>query len=159
MPNNGRPLMILQVEDTVADSILTANALKNLPHTIRVIPDGQQALSFLQHGDGFGDAPRPDLILLDLSLPGLNGQEVLKFIKNDAALKTIPVVIFSTLDTDESQRRAYSNRANSYVLKPSNFTKFTEVIQSIALYWSQTCRFSTHTHRPADVSRPEAAGV
>jgi len=141
--------MILQVEDTAADSMLTAHALKDSPHTIRVVPDGQQALSFLQHGDGFADAPRPDLILLDLSLPGLNGHEVLKFIKNDDALKTIPIVIFSTLDTDESQRRAYQNCANSYVLKPSDFARFTAIIQSIALYWSQTCRF---THRPADIA-------
>ena len=142
MQTNGRPLMILQVEDTAADSLLTAHALKDLPHTIRVIPDGQQALAFLQKADGFAEAPRPDLILLDLSLPGLNGQEVLKFIKNDDALKTIPVVIFSTLDTDESQRRAYKNCANSYVLKPSDFAQFTAIIQSIAFYWSQTCRFT-----------------
>jgi CheY-like chemotaxis protein len=141
--------MILQVEDTAADSLLTANALKASPHTIRVIPDGQQALSFLQRGEGFADAPRPDLVLVDLSLPGLNGQEVLKFIKNDDALKTIPVVIFTTLDTDESQRRAYKNCANSYVLKPSDFAKFTAIIQSIALYWSQTCRFA---NRPANVA-------
>jgi CheY-like chemotaxis protein len=149
MPTNGRPLMILQVEDTAADTLLTANALKDLPHTIHVIPDGHQALLFLQHGDGFADAPRPDLILLDLSLPGLNGHEVLKFIKNDDALKTIPVVVFSTLDTDESQRRAYKNCANSYVLKPSDFAKFTATIQSIASYWSQTCRF---THEPTHVA-------
>jgi chemotaxis family two-component system response regulator Rcp1 len=141
--------MILQVEDTAADSLLTAHALKDSPHTIRLIPDGQQALAFLRRGDGFADAPRPDLILLDLSLPGLNGQEVLKLIKNNDDLKTIPVVIFSTLDTDESQSRAYKNCANSYVLKPSDFAQFKAIIQSIASYWSQTCRF---TQMPADVA-------
>jgi CheY-like chemotaxis protein len=132
MYTENRPLIILQIEDTPSDAVLTALALKE------VVPDGKQALLFLQHGDGFTGAPRPDLILLDLSLPGLNGQDVLRVIKNDPALKAIPVVIFTTLDTDESQLLAYTNCANSYVVKPLDFVRFTTIVQSIAAYWSQT---------------------
>jgi CheY-like chemotaxis protein len=135
-----RQLIILQVEDTPSDAALTAHALRegDIPYAIHVVPNGQRALQFLKHAEGFRDAPRPDLILLDLNLPGMNGQEVLIAIKQDDGLKTIPVVVFTTLSSEDSQRLAYANCANSYVVKPFDFSGFMRRVQSIAQYWSQT---------------------
>ena len=90
----------------------------------------------------FSRAPRPDLILLDLNLPKLNGLEVLEFLKKDANLKTIPIVIFSTLASDETKNKAYALYANSFVLKPSELSKFRAVIKGIVVYWSQICAYS-----------------
>jgi chemotaxis family two-component system response regulator Rcp1 len=135
-----RPLTILQVEDTPSDVVLTDYALKGgeIPYLIHVVRDGLQAVAFLKRDEGFSDAPRPHMILLDLSLPRLNGHEVLRVIKSDDSLRTIPVIIFTTLDTDESQKLAYELCANSYVVKPLDLAKFTSVIQSIASYWGKT---------------------
>jgi len=132
-------LTILQVEDTRSDAVLTAAALTagGIPHVIHVVNDGKKAIAFLQHGPGYADSPRPDLILLDLGLPGLSGQEVLRFIKGDEILQTIPVVVFTTVDTDVSQQMAYKLHANSYVVKPMDLPAFTHIIQSIAAYWSE----------------------
>ena len=141
MPSSNCPLVILQIEDSPSDALLTAFALKDLNNTVHSVPDGKQALVFLRQSAAFADAPRPDLILLDLELPGMNGFDVLNFIKSDAALKSIPVVVFSTLDTGESHLRATQNGANSYVVKPGDFAKFTAVVQSIALYWSDILGF------------------
>jgi two-component system, chemotaxis family, response regulator Rcp1 len=141
MNSENRSLTILQVEDTPSDAVLTAHALRGgaVQHSVHVVGDGNKALVFLKHGDGFADSPRPDLIILDLSLPGLNGHEVLDLIKKDESLRTIPVVIFTTLDTAESQRLAYELCANSYVVKPLGLAEFTKKVQSIASYWSETC--------------------
>jgi CheY-like chemotaxis protein len=135
-----RPLTILQVEDTPSDVVLTAHALRTvgIPYLIHVVRDGQQAVAFLKRDEGFSDAPRPDMILLDLSLPRLNGHEVLRVIKSDKSLRTIPVVIFTTLDTDEGQQLAYELCANSYVVKPPDLAKFSAAIQSIVSYWGKT---------------------
>jgi CheY-like chemotaxis protein len=135
-----RPLRILQVEDTLSDVLLTARALNKaqIPHSMLVVPDGRQAIEFLKRGEGFEVGGRPDLILLDLSLTGVNGEEVLEFIKTTEALKAIPVVIFTTQDSDETQLRAYQRCANSYVVKPLDPAKFTTAVQSVVSYWSQT---------------------
>jgi two-component system, chemotaxis family, response regulator Rcp1 len=134
-----RPLNILQVEDTPSDALLTAHALNSagIPHSIKVIGDGEHALTFLKAADMTSTA-RPDLILLDWSLPGMNGNQVLQFIKADPALKVIPVVIFTTQASDANQLLAYEHYANSYVLKPSDLDGFVSAVQSIATYWSQT---------------------
>ena len=109
-----------RVEDTPSDVQLTAYAMKlgDIPHTLCVVTDGAQAIAFLKRSAPFGDAPRPDLILLDLELPCLNGNDVLEFIKGDERLQTIPVIIFSTHDTPGSKKHAYELHANSYVVKP-----------------------------------------
>jgi two-component system response regulator len=80
--------------------------------------------------------------LLDLNLPDLDGLEVLEFLKKDANLKTIPIVIFSTLASDETKNKAYALYANSFVLKPSELSKFRPVIKAIVAYWSQVCAYS-----------------
>ncbi len=140
-----RPLIILQVEDTPADVLLMAHALKDVGHELYVVPNGEQALAFLRKQQGFTHMPRPDLVLLDIDLPGLSGHEVLSFIKKDEALRCIPVIIFSNLDTDESHLLAYNNFANSYVIKPGDLAKFTKLVQTIVSYWSQTRLFAVQS--------------
>jgi CheY-like chemotaxis protein len=135
-----RRLTILQVEDTPSDVSLTADALvmSNVPHAVHVATDGAEAIEFLKRAGRYRDAPRPDLILLDLDLPRLNGAQVLDFVKRDEDFKTIPVIIFSTLDSEESKNNAYRLHANSYVVKPMDLEAFAEKVQSIAEYWCHT---------------------
>jgi CheY-like chemotaxis protein len=135
-----RPLRILQVEDSPADVELTAYAMRDggLPYSLQVVTDGSQALAFLKRSESYCDAPRPDLILLDMELPGLTGDQVLEFVKSDDDLKTIPVVIFSSYDTEDRKKHAYELYANSYVVKPMDMATFKQKVQSIAEYWRNT---------------------
>jgi CheY-like chemotaxis protein len=139
-----RPLSVLQVEDTPGDASMTAIAMKEcgIPHILHVVTDGAQAIDFLKQRSPFGSAPRPDLILLDLELPRLNGHQVLEFVKSDESLKTIPVIIFSSFDTAESKKHAYELHANSYVVKPLDMDAFRKKVQSIADYWCNTSEIS-----------------
>jgi chemotaxis family two-component system response regulator Rcp1 len=142
--NYARPLTILQVEDTPSDAQLTAYAmhLADIPHSLHLVTDGAQALDFLKRVGRYGDAPRPDLLLLDLDLPRLHGSEVLEFIKGDDGLKTIPVIIFSSSDTAQNKRHAYELHANSYVVKPMDLDAFTKKVRSIADYWCNTAEMA-----------------
>jgi CheY-like chemotaxis protein len=135
-----RPLVILQVEDTPSDVLLTARAMElcEVPHLIHVVSDGKSAIEFLTRQGPHEHAPRPDLILLDLELPRLSGTDVLEFVKNNDALKSIPVIIFSTCEAAPIQKHAYDLHANSYVVKPSDLETFTRRVQSIADYWCNT---------------------
>jgi two-component system, chemotaxis family, response regulator Rcp1 len=144
MSIQSRSFTILQVEDTPSDAALTARALKasGIPHWIQIVTDGEQALAFLTRRAKFADAPRPDLVLLDLGLPGLTGHDVLNVIKHDDDLRSIPVVVFTTLDTEESQILAYERFANSYVVKPSDLSSFIAKIQAIVSYWFDTNRLT-----------------
>jgi two-component system, chemotaxis family, response regulator Rcp1 len=140
-----RPLRILQVEDTPADAELTFYAMRDggVPYSLQVVTDGEQALAFLKHSEPYCDAPRPDLILLDMDLPGVTGDQVLEFIKNHDDLKTIPVIIFSSCDTSDSKKHAYELYANSYVVKPMDMATFKQKVQSIAEYWRNTSETAT----------------
>jgi CheY-like chemotaxis protein/uncharacterized protein YjbJ (UPF0337 family) len=135
-----RPLIILQVEDTLTDVQLTAYAMKlgDIEHSMHVVSDGMQAIEFLTHSGRYITAPRPDLILLDVELPGRNGHEVLEFIKNEEELRTIPVIIFSNSESEESKQHAYQLHANSYVVKPTGMAAFTKTVQCIMDYWCNT---------------------
>ncbi len=138
--SDGRPLIILQVEDTLSDAQMTAYALDlgEISHSMHVVSDGSQAMDFLRRTGQYCYAPRPDLILLDLELPILGGNEVLEFIKSDNHFKAIPVIIFSTQDTAESKAHAYELHANSYVVKPMDMATFVKRVQSIGDYWCNT---------------------
>jgi CheY-like chemotaxis protein len=139
MINAIRALIILQVEDNQADVALTAHALKisGIPHSVHVVRDGARALTFLLSPDD-DMHPRPDLILLDMSLPGMNGYEILREIKGDPRLKSIPVVIFSTMNSNQTQQVAYELQANSYVVKPQELAPFVAAVRAIESYWSNT---------------------
>lgn len=132
-----RPIEILMVEDNPGDVRLTREAMKDakVSNTLRVVEDGVAALDFLYQRGDYGDAPRPDLILLDLNLPKKNGREVLEEIKQDARLKTIPVVILTTSQAEEDVVRAYSLHANCYITKPVDFAQFTKIVRTIEDFW------------------------
>ena len=100
-----------------------------------VVEDGVEALEFLRRQGRHADAPRPDLILLDLNLPRKDGRQVLKEIKNDDSLKRIPVVVLTTSKSEEDVLRAYDLHANCYITKPVDFNRFMEVVKSIEDFW------------------------
>ena len=131
------PVEILLVEDSPADVRLTREALKDkkLHNRLHVVTDGEKALSFLFREGEYRDAPRPDLILLDLNLPRKNGTEVLETIKKDKNLLSIPVVILTSSRAEEDIVRSYGLHANCYMSKPVDFKQFHTVVESISNFW------------------------
>ena len=134
---NIRPIELLLVEDSEPDVRLTKEALREakVRNRLSVVEDGVEALAFLRREGQYADAPRPDLILLDLNLPRMDGRQVLEQIKNDKSLKSIPVVILTTSKSEEDVLRAYKLHANCYITKPVDFNRFMEVVQSIEDFW------------------------
>lgn len=132
-----RPIEILMVEDNPGDVRLTQEALKDakVSNSLRVVDDGVAALDYLYQRGAYGQATRPDLILLDLNLPKMNGREVLEEIKQNPLLRSIPVVILTTSQAEEDIVRAYSLHANCYITKPVDFTKFTKIVKTIEDFW------------------------
>jgi len=132
-----RLIEILLVEDNPGDVRLTREALKDakIATTLNVVEDGVSALDFLNRRPPFVDAPRPDLILLDLNLPRKNGREVLAEIKSDDRFKAIPAVILTTSQAEEDVLRAYNLHANCYITKPVDFTQFTNIVRTIEDFW------------------------
>jgi CheY-like chemotaxis protein len=124
---------VLLVEDDEGDVLMTREAFEHykIRNKLHVVRDGEQALRFLHRTDEFADAPRPDLILLDLNLPRFDGRQVLAEIKADARLRRIPVVILTTSEAEEDILRSYDLHANAYVTKPVDFDRFIEVIRKI----------------------------
>ena len=135
--NEGRPIEILLVEDSPSDTDLTLEALKDFKvrNHVSVVEDGVQALQFLRRQGPFAEAPRPDMIMLDLNLPRKDGREVLAEIKADEDLKTIPIVVLTTSRADQDILRAYQLNANCYITKPVDFNQFLEVVRSIESFW------------------------
>ncbi len=129
----GRPMEILLVEDGLVDARVTIAALKKgqIQHRLTLIRDGQEALEFLRHQGMFARAPRPDLILLDLSLPKLDGRELLSQIKSDAELKSIPVVIMTSSDDEEDRLQSESLGVDSFITKPIDMEKFLAVVRQL----------------------------
>ena len=133
----GKPIEILLVEDEPGDAYLTAEALKSAKviNRVHLVEDGIQALEFLRHEGAYADAPRPDLILLDLNLPRKDGREVLAEIKNNPALAAIPVVVMTTSSADEDILCSYNLRANCYITKPMNLEQFMNVVKATQEFW------------------------
>lgn len=128
---------ILLVEDNVGDVVLTQEALEQskVANRLYVVEDGVDAMEFLHRRGKYAQAPRPDLIMLDLNLPRKDGRDVLAEIKADETLRRIPVVILTTSDAEEDIHRAYHLHANCYITKPVIFEKFMKVVQSIEDFW------------------------
>jgi chemotaxis family two-component system response regulator Rcp1 len=135
----GRAIEILLVEDNPGDVRLTVEALKEgkVLNRMSVAQDGVEALAFLRRAPAgrYAHAPRPDLILLDLNLPRMDGREVLNEIKQDANLRCIPVVILTTSQAEQDILESYELHANCYVTKPADLAQFMRVIQSIEDFW------------------------
>jgi len=136
------PIDILLVEDNPGDATLTTEALKDgrLSNRIHLAEDGVEALAFLHRNGKYGDAPRPDLILLDLNLPRKDGREVLEEIKADEDLKRIPVVVLSTSGAEQDIIKSYDLHANCYVCKPVDLTQFMKIVRSIEDFWFSIVR-------------------
>ena len=132
-PAGFQAINVLLVEDDPGDVLMTKEAFEHykLRNVLHVVTDGEQALHFLRRTGGYGDAPRPGLILLDLNLPRLDGLEVLAELKADPVLKVIPVVILTTSQAQQDVLRSYALHANAYVSKPVDFETFMEVIRQI----------------------------
>ena len=133
----GRIIEILLVEDNPGDVRLMMEALKEgkLFCNTHVVGDGEEALQYLYQEDRYADAPRPDLILLDLNLPKKDGREVLKVVKSDDRLRSIPVVVLTTSTAEEDVFRSYNLQANCYVTKPVDMDQFIKLVQSIEDFW------------------------
>jgi len=131
------PIEILLVEDNPGDVRLAVEALKEakVHNRLSTVADGEAALSFLKRKPPHTDAPRPDLILLDLNLPRKSGREVLAEIKADPDLKRIPVVILTTSQAEEDIVKAYNHSANCYITKPVDLDQFIKVVRSIEEFW------------------------
>ena len=133
----GLPIEVLLVEDNSADIELIKLGFRDgkITNSLNIARDGDEAMMFLRREGPHVDAPRPDLILLDLNLPGKDGREVLHDIKSDEDLKKIPVVILTTSQADEDILRAYGLHANAYMTKPVGFEEFVKVVKGINEYW------------------------
>ena len=131
------PLQILLVEDSPGDVRLTQEAFKNakVHVNLHVVSDGAEAMAFLGREGKYADAPRPDLMLLDLNLPKKDGRSVLAEIKENPHLKTIPVVILTTSSAEEDILKSYRLHANCYITKPVNLEGFLKVVRSIDNFW------------------------
>ncbi|HUG19775.1 MAG TPA: response regulator [Planctomycetaceae bacterium] len=128
----------LLVEDDDTHAHLVMRSLKKARVTNRVfrVKDGLEAISFLHREEKHADSPRPDVVLLDLKLPKMDGHEVLAEIKRDPDLRLIPVVIMTTSDAESDRELAYEHHANSYVVKPADFDKLCKLVDDLSLYWS-----------------------
>ncbi len=128
---------ILLVEDNPGDRRLTAEALKEakIRNELHAVNDGAAAMAFLRRQCEYVGAPRPGLVLLDLNLPKMDGREVLKEIKQDPDLKSIPVVILTTSEAEEDIVKTYESHAKCYITKPVDFEQFMKVVRSIQEFW------------------------
>jgi two-component system, chemotaxis family, response regulator Rcp1 len=132
-----KPLEILLVEDNLADVRLLVEVLKEGKeyHNMHVVSNGVEALSYLNKRGKYSDAPRPDIILLDLNLPKKDGREVLKEIKTDKKFKRIPVIVLTTSHSEDDILKSYEYHANCYITKPVDLDQFIAVVNSIEDLW------------------------
>jgi CheY-like chemotaxis protein len=146
-----RPIVILLVEDSLADVRLTREALKDakVVNILEVVQDGMEAMAYLHEEGNYAHAPRPDLILLDLNLPRKDGREVLAEIKQDEALKRIPIVVLTTSKVEEDIIRSYDLWANAYVTKPMRLQEFLRVIHALEEFWLAVVTLPPNGKTPA----------
>ena len=150
MSMDGQSLTILHVEDNSDHAQLVARSLQknHVANVVRHVMDGEEALDYLfLRGKyaGTDSAPRPQIVLLDLRLPKVDGLEVLRTIKTTDALSTIPVVILTSSEAEKDVAQAYEHHANSYLVKPVGFEKFSELMQQLGFYWLAWNRYPWHS--------------
>jgi two-component system response regulator len=133
---------VLLVEDDEGDVVMTREALDEgkVLNRLHVVGDGVEAIEFLRREGQYTDAPRPDLILLDLNLPRRDGRQVLAEVKEDPELRRIPIVVLTTSEAEEDILRSYDLHANAYVTKPVDFDRFVAVIQQIDEFFISVVR-------------------
>ena len=128
---------VLLVEDSAAEAMLMALAVRDtgLPVVLHLAEDGEQALQFLRREDGYRDAPQPELVLLDINLPRLNGHEVLCAIKQDATLRHVPVLMLSNSQREWDVKASYDGHANGYLVKPTDLDGVMALARHISQFW------------------------
>jgi CheY-like chemotaxis protein len=133
---------VLLVEDDPGDVLMTREAFEDnkVANRLAVVSDGVSALEYLRKEGQYADAPTPDLILLDLNLPRMDGREVLQALKGDDDLRRIPVVVLTTSEAEEDVLRSYSLHANAYVTKPVDFDRFIDVVRQIDEFFVSVVR-------------------
>jgi two-component system, chemotaxis family, response regulator Rcp1 len=141
-PYLGRPIKILLVEDSPSDRALTIEALRDgrVLNELFTASDGEWAMQFLRQEGDYADAPRPDLVILDLNLPRKDGREVLQEIKADDRLKSLPVIILTTSAAEEDVLAMYELQAAAYVTKPVGFDNFIAAVRGIEDFWLSVVR-------------------
>jgi len=144
---DGMPIEVLLVEDSPGDVRLTQEAFRgaNTAVHLHVASDGVDAMAFLRHEGSHRSSPRPDLILLDLNLPKMDGREVLAHIKGNADLKTIPTIILTTSDAEADIARSYQLQANCYLTKPVELDTFESLVRSINEFWITRVKLPQHS--------------
>lgn len=144
-----RAAEILLIEDNLGDVLLTKEAFRavHFKYNLHIAKDGDEALQMLEQQGRFNKIPKPDLILLDLNLPKIDGRKVLEKIKSNITLRDIPVIILSGSDAESDITKSYDLHANSYVVKPDNFDDLVEIVASIENFWfeQQDCNPSKNT--------------
>ncbi|KZS64849.1 two-component system response regulator [Mycobacterium kansasii] len=142
MTSAGRPIDILLVEDDPGDELITREAFEHnkVKNRLHVARDGEEGLNYLYRRGEFHDAPRPDLILLDLNLPKYDGRQLLEKIKSDPDLARIPVVVLTTSAAEEDILRSYKLHANAYVTKPVDLDQFMTAVRQIDEFFLQVVR-------------------
>ncbi|EYR64195.1 chemotaxis protein CheY [Actinotalea ferrariae CF5-4] len=145
MPDQS-PIDVLLVEDDPGDVLMTREAFEEnkVANRLAVVSDGAEAMQYLRREGEYADAPTPDLVLLDLNLPRMDGREVLAAMKSDENLRSIPVVVLTTSEAEEDVLRSYSLHANAYVTKPVDFARFIEVVRQIDDFFVSVVRLPRH---------------
>ncbi|MES2503417.1 MAG: response regulator [Myxococcota bacterium] len=135
-------VQILIADDSPGDVQLTIEALKDwtIGYEVNVVRNGEEVVKYLIKQDNYADAKTPDLILLDLNMPKMDGRQVLEKIKNDENLKRIPVIILTTSKSQDDIIKTYNLHANSYITKPAELDQFIQKIKSLEEYWFSTVR-------------------
>ncbi|HEY3436501.1 MAG TPA: response regulator [Actinotalea sp.] len=139
------PVEVLLIEDDPGDVLMTREAFEEnkVANRLTVMSDGVAAMSYLRKEGEHADAPTPDLVLLDLNLPRMDGREVLAAMKSDEVLRRIPVVVLTTSEAEEDVLRSYSLHANAYVTKPVDFERFIDVVRQIDDFFVSVVRLPT----------------
>ncbi len=146
--SNLQPIHILMVEDDPADVRLTKEALKNkkVHTTMDTVPDGMEAMAYLRKEGAYADKARPDMILLDLNMPRMDGREVLAELQKDPRLRAIPVIVLTTSEGEEDILSAYEMNANCYITKPVDWKQFIRVVELIEDFWLTVVRLPKELH-------------
>jgi CheY-like chemotaxis protein len=145
-----QPIEVLLVEDDPGDVLLTREAFADkINNRLHVVSDGVDAMAFLRNEGAYADVPTPDLVLLDLNLPRMDGREVLAAMKKDSQLRLIPVVVLTTSDAQEDVVSSYSLYANAYVSKPVDFERFIQVVRKIDDFFISVVRLPRKLPPPA----------
>ena len=146
MMDQAKPVEVLLVEDDPGDVLMTREAFEEFKvrNNLNVVSDGEEAMAYLRREGEYADAARPDLVLLDLNLPRMDGRQVLAAIKGDDELASIPVVVLTTSEAEEDVLRSYRLHANAYVTKPVDFERFIDIVRRIDDFFVTVVRLPRH---------------